>query len=303
MVAPKKEAKKANDYNLDFQKNLDKKNEETKSRLQKAIASIERQIITLVSKTIDDPDYAGRKERVDQTMKTRNQLVDIFQEYYDVAAGTVRGYDDEAQAVKEYLEGIDTPAEFSKVDKDIIKALQQLSYGEFENLGATFQKKIGDEIYRGVLTQKSIKAIVESISNDLTGIEDKRGRPMTQYAGQIAHDELMKFSRGFMAQKAVDLGLKKFQYLGSLIKDSRDFCVKRAGGIFTFDEIQEWEDIDWDGKDPTAPVMISCGGYNCRHTLVPMTDDTADFISEQSKIYEEEDRKIAEEKAALADEE
>lgn len=284
MATPAKKVDRLNDYDIDFQRDFDAKNKEAKERLQKSIEAIERSVISLVSQTFGPDATTGRRARIRQAMDMRNQLLKIFRGFYKESAQLTSGYVSSARAAIDIIGEVTVPTEFSKVDKDVVNVLQQLSYDEFENLGRTFQKKIGDEIYQAVLTDKQLPDMIDSISNSLTGIESKGGRPMTQYADQIAHDGLMKFTRAVTTQKATELGIKKFMFLGSLVDDSREFCVERAGKIFTTEEIQEWEGLDWAGKNWDVPVMVSLGGYRCRHHLVPVDDDVIEFMRSQEEL-------------------
>ena len=54
---------------------------------------------------------------------------------------------------------------------------------------------------------------------------DILGNNMRRYAGQIAHDSLMQFDGSFILSKAKEAGLNNFQYNGTLVRDSRDFCT------------------------------------------------------------------------------
>ena len=62
-------------------------------------------------------------------------------------------------------------------------------------------------------------------------------------------------------------GLDKFLYDGGIIKDSREFCRQRAGQIYTRDEGNEWNDMEWRGKMPDLDFFVQVGGYNCLHHI------------------------------------
>lgn len=74
---------------------------------------------------------------------------------------------------------------------------------------------------------------------------------------------------------AKDLGLTHYKYIGGVIQTSRDFCIERDGGVYTKDEVEGWADEDWDGKIPGTneeTIFSYVGGYNCRHSLIPILD-------------------------------
>ena len=71
-------------------------------------------------------------------------------------------------------------------------------------------------------------------------------------------------------------GIEKWLYLGGLVKDSRPFCVARAGKEFTTEEVLAWpaeEGYQWDGMiNPTdeSNIFTNLGGWACRHILSPV---------------------------------
>ncbi len=65
------------------------------------------------------------------------------------------------------------------------------------------------------------------------------------------------------------LGLTSYVYFGSIIRDSRDFCVEHANKIFTEEEARQLWQNDWQGKSGSDP-FIDRGGYNCRHHWQPV---------------------------------
>lgn len=99
---------------------------------------------------------------------------------------------------------------------------------------------------------------------------DRAGMNMRRYANQQVHDGLMQFSGSFTAKKAQDAGLTHYLYEGSLIKDSRDWCIRYAGETMHIDEIRElWASGEWQGKAPGDPLVVR-GGFNCRHHFIPV---------------------------------
>lgn len=66
---------------------------------------------------------------------------------------------------------------------------------------------------------------------------------------------------------AREYGYNKFLYAGGIIEESRDFCVERAGRIFSRKEGEEWNDMDWKGKIAGVDFFIQAGGHNCLHLI------------------------------------
>lgn len=68
----------------------------------------------------------------------------------------------------------------------------------------------------------------------------------------------------FLADKN---GMNEFLYEGGLVKDSRDFCIERAGNVYTREEGESWNDLQWRGKIPDLDFFVQVGGTNCIHSI------------------------------------
>ena len=96
------------------------------------------------------------------------------------------------------------------------------------------------------------------------------GENLYVYSAQIVQDALMGFDGQFAKYRADELGLTSFLYYGSIIADSRDFCVDHVGEVFTEEQARNiWETQDWQGKSGKDP-FLDRGGYNCRHSWQPI---------------------------------
>ena len=84
------------------------------------------------------------------------------------------------------------------------------------------------------------------------------------------HDKVMDFDATFIKHRADQAGLTKFKYTGSLVSESRDFCIRNVGRTFTKAEAQSlWSRQSWKGKRSGDPFVVR-GGHNCRHFWVPV---------------------------------
>lgn len=117
---------------------------------------------------------------------------------------------------------------------------------------------------------------------------DILGNNMRRYAGQIAQDSLMQFDGQFTLYKGKEAGITKFQYVGTNITTTRDFCRRYLDRVFTEEEARSIWQQSWRGKSGTDP-FINRGGYRCRHSFILYDDDwfteeTDDNIQEQTKV-------------------
>jgi hypothetical protein len=85
----------------------------------------------------------------------------------------------------------------------------------------------------------------------------------------------MVFNREYMQTITEDLGIGHYRYRGTKIAESRPFCVARAGKVYTKQEVEAWAALGWQGKmsgTNKTTIFSSCGGYNCRHLLQPISE-------------------------------
>ena len=115
---------------------------------------------------------------------------------------------------------------------------------------------------------------------------DRAGNNLRRYAGQIAHDSVMQFHGQFTVAKAKESGIDKFTYTGTLVRDSRDFCVGMLNKVLTEEQIREiWNSRGWQGKSTGDPFIVR-GGYRCRHTWIPTVEETVDEPPPEPEVEE-----------------
>ena len=124
---------------------------------------------------------------------------------------------------------------------------------------------ISGETSRGEL-EKAIRLFIQ-------GNEQRLGR-LDSYSGQIADDIFSVIDRSYTRIIAEDLDVQFYVSSGSVISDSRQFCVTRHNKYYHRDEVEAWGNLgQWDGKIPgTDPstIFIYAGGYRCRHSILPV---------------------------------
>ena len=117
--------------------------------------------------------------------------------------------------------------------------------------------------------RRSIESVIES--------DPSRLGLLTRYVTQISRDALYQFSGLANQVIAVEYGLNAYEYVGSLVDDSRPQCQRWVEKqVLFFSELQE--EINWaldNGKGmipSTTPqnFAIYRGGYNCQHEAIPV---------------------------------
>jgi hypothetical protein len=110
---------------------------------------------------------------------------------------------------------------------------------------------------------------------------------MRLYASQQAHDSIMQFDAQFTKHKAEEAGITSFQYTGTNITTTREFCRARIGNVYTEEEARSIWGGNWKGKSGSDP-FIDRGGYRCRHSFIPYDpawdlEDDVDIKEEKPK--------------------
>tara|TARA_R110000782_G_scaffold31859_1_gene78026 strand:+ start:479 stop:1438 length:960 start_codon:yes stop_codon:yes gene_type:complete len=204
--------------------------------------------------------------------------------------------------------------EITELDLTTIQQLKQGSYLPFEDLGNEFANELSQEVYDSVLTGKPTEQMIADLRGKINGVyqstdnaeaqelvnfiasnpektlavktaterlqtiygRDRLGNNFRRYATQLVQDSLMGFDGKFAKYRADELGLTSYKYTGTLVRDSRDFCVRNVGKVFTEEQIRNtWSSTVWQGKAQGDPFIVR-GGYNCRHHWQPTSPDWVD---------------------------
>lgn len=225
----------------------------------------------------------------------------------------IKDYDKVAANIIATYGKLPVPAEFKEIreiDLRVIQQLKKITFSQFQNLGNEFVNTLANEVYQSTLTGRPVVDMIETLRGKINGIyqqsdskkaqelvdyiannpngaevdtavselqtiygRDRLGDNLNRYASQIVQDSLMGFDGQFAKFRADELGLTSYVYYGTLVRDSRDFCVENVNKIFTEEEIrQKWAEETWQGKAQGDPFVVR-GGYNCRHHFQPTSPE------------------------------
>ena len=137
--------------------------------------------------------------------------------------------------------------------------------------------------YAGINTTGLNRVLSTIIADNLTipqaGVLIKANVPeeLTRYANEIVTDSLYQYERNVTKVLTNDLQLEHYYYSGTTRETTRPFCRTRAGRVFTETEVRSWGKMgDWAGKikgTNEKTIFTFLGGYNCRHRLLPITEE------------------------------
>jgi len=139
-----------------------------------------------------------------------------------------------------------------------------------------------DQIAKGKTNTEDFKTAVDELKQ--TYGSTVTGANLAVYSSQIVQDALMGFDGQFAKYRADELGLTSYVYYGTVIRDSRDFCVENVNKVFTEEEARQIWQQEWQGKSGSDP-FIDRGGYNCRHHWQPVDPEWGTIKEDGSFEY------------------
>ena len=183
----------------------------------------------------------------------------------------VSGYGKVPEYVTEAFKAVDISPVFSTADEDMIRIMQNDTLNEAAALSAQWGGQINSAIYVGAVAGTSRKDLIEQTRQLLIGHTDAAGRPMSSHARTLVNTRIAELDTLLLLRKGDEFKIKRWRYVGSLIKDSRAWCARHAGKVFTTKEVEAWRPIQWQGKKAGDPFVVR-GGWNCRHGWSPVVE-------------------------------
>lgn len=178
--------------------------------------------------------------------------------------------------------------EFGKIKE----AAVQNVVGQMVNEGVdvNFINPLAEALMRNVVLGSSVSDTKNFLESYIFGDEETDGK-LHRYAGQLARDSVSQYD-GQLNQKILsDYEMDGFAYVGSLVEDSRPFCVHCVADLDGFVSATELADLldTYLNSDTLSRGMIDGttaenfavyrGGWNCRHAAIPVFKDNADKVS------------------------
>lgn len=121
-----------------------------------------------------------------------------------------------------------------------------------------------------------------------SSLKDFRANLASQFIGELGLLEkhwnthtsnlMLGVDREVQLYYADSLQLNFALYGGTEKDNTRNFCLRRYGRVYSRDFINAWNSLNWKGKIDGATVESTLGGHNCRHFFSWMSEDAANFI-------------------------
>ncbi len=282
--------------------------------LFKTLRRLEQEVVNIASELPNKTGELYSTRLAIEIRPRLQQAIEEF--YLKPVQTFIKDYDKIAGVIVATYGKLPIPPEFKNItqaDLVTIQQLKQLAFTNFQNLGNELANTLAGEVYQSTLVGRSFNDMVQTIREKINGIyqfsDNKKAQQLVEYiannpdgaevetaidelkqvygrtsagdsfvkyASLLVTDSIMGFDGQLAKFRADELGLTSYLYYGSIIKDSRDFCRKHAGKVYTEEEIRNiWKADPAQGRDQGTPFVVR-GGYNCRHSWQPIDPSWVD---------------------------
>lgn len=178
-----------------------------------------------------------------------------------------------------------------------LKGEKTVSGGFLESIfkNGEIPTKAKDYIAKSITGQVDQKEFLKGLSELVNGKEGSMGALEKQYQ-RYGYDLYQQYDRAYNKNLAEQFELEYFIYQGTLVGESRDFCVAHVGKVYSTKEAEEWkewtpskgeypEGYEIQQKDiyavpsymnyPGYNPLVDCGGYRCRHAIAYVPEELA----------------------------
>lgn len=139
---------------------------------------------------------------------------------------------------------------------------------------------VGRRMLSGVSGGMDLKTFTKTFKDEMLTNNAGNGTLVKEFE-RAAHDAFQIFDRTTQNNLGTTLELGFALYSGTIMSETRDFCEKRAGKIYSRKVIDGWNDDSWDGKMKDVDVKEACGGYNCRHHLSWLSEQMVELLKKR----------------------
>lgn len=117
---------------------------------------------------------------------------------------------------------------------------------------------------------KAFTELKKQISDRLPGITTAGS--LSDTLRGVAESVVMRFDGAFTANRAKRNNIRRYQYVGGTVENTRPWCQGLDGEILDEDTINSMWTESWQGKSGSN-AFVDRGGYNCRHFWEPIPED------------------------------
>jgi len=273
--------------------------------LLEGLTATELKIFDAVKKQISKMNQTGGKIDFD------SKNVDLVNELDQIVVRSIQK-SDYPGSVNKYLQDFDSITDFNEriheeangIDpKEFAKAVDPFKKQFVEDtlqgltgsgVSTNFVEPLRQELFKNIVAGTSSFEVEQALRTFIQGNGETAGN-LKRYVTQVSRDALNQYDGTINSRIAEEFGLDAFQYVGSLIDDSRKQCIRWTGKEVLLKKDLPAE-IAWANNNGTGMIpgtnadnfAVFRGGYNCRHSAIPfkLTRREAARLEEQETVQE-----------------
>jgi hypothetical protein len=264
--------------------NVPKEFVESISKLEPRIASEVESLLSELEMQNGNILLTERNMAIIENVNQRLKNI-IFDEVYEKNLTKFIGeFKGQAKLANEYFQVLDPEFSITPVYESVLRSTQRNAI-ELLNEDAFTQAlitPIKQTLESSITNNISFTDTLKGLREIIIGKEGEYDGRMMSHVKRVAYDSFAASDRAYTNTIATDLGLEFYRYSGGEIETTRCFCDERNRKYFHKKEIEGWGEgknvgscgFPWAGMNENtdkATIFIYAGGYNCRHSILPVS--------------------------------
>jgi hypothetical protein len=277
-----------------FQDNIRRRenaSQKAHSSLMRVVKTLQRQAYVSLLEWLISADFeteAGNLKSTSRNIYKVRGVFTIFERFSKafrkVVFGEIQKQTSQiATANQAYFEGmVNVPSTVQDLAREAV--LLRLGYKD----GALLPGSYFEKLFNQTETAQRVAGLVNQAIQAKMPLKDFRAAFKPVFVGSVGKpgmlerhyktftfDLYQRVDRTINLEYADRLKLNYAVYSGTLIETSRPFCQARNNKVFSREEIEGWQDLEFDGKPPVYDPFTDLGGFSCRHHLNFISDEIA----------------------------
>lgn len=256
----------------------------------KVLAAVNKKLLQFEIKAGRFVDGTDAVVIVSELKKDIRAIID-GEDYQGRWDGWLKNYDDIVALnlkIQSAVNGVKlTASNFSDVKRaaidNVVSSLVE------EGVDANFIAPLTQGLMRNVLLGSTVTDTQHYLETYIVGDDEVQGK-LVRYAGQLARDSISQFDGQLNQQIMNENDMDGFAYVGSLVDDSRPFCVhviEDLDGFVSSEDLDELlqeylssQSLSRGMIDDTTPdnFAVYRGGWNCRHAAIAVFKENASKV-------------------------
>jgi hypothetical protein len=270
------------------------------SSLMRVVKTLQRQAYVSLLEWLISADFeteAGNLKSTSKNIYKVRGVFTIFERFSKAFRKAVFGEIQKqtsqiATANQAYFEGmVNVPSTVQDLAREAV--LLRLGYKD----GALLPGSYFEKLFNQTETAQRVAGLVNQAIQAKMPLKDFRAAFKPVFVGSVGKpgmlerhyktftfDLYQRVDRTINLEYADRLKLNYAVYSGTLIETSRPFCQARNNKVFSREEIEGWQDLEFDGKPPVYNPFVDLGGFSCRHHLNFISDEIAKALRPDLEI-------------------